>query len=528
MTASIKKSESQSSNHRMAFLIRNATIIFAGLLGVVLLIRLIFVRSYNYDEFSHAHMVWLVSIGEVPYRDFAANHFPFLWILMSPLLWVLPESSATLMVLRGLALLLNMVFIVSLGALICLKLQPKERFWGGASFGLVVFSPLVMHFLMEFRPDAIANALLFSTLACIILRDSRTFVMALVSGFFIGAAVLINTKFILLPFMLGTVALVVHTRQIRQLWPFVMGICLGFGFAILCGYLLLNGIGASASDAWRMVVTYNAMVQKNNALGYGLVRTLLTSYPVLLIYSVAGLIGCVVLFLRQRRLPDFFTVTIFIFLAMNLLTTARPWKQYVASWLLLAACFPARSLPLLLARLRPQIQAAVASGFAILMIVGFARVGDVDPDGGGIDRQTQNRAIEWMLQRVPPDGFVVSGFYLHPVFRRDTFFKTVFDIAGNGDGLEQFMPQLATAPYSEHFQQSGYEKELELRPPSVIVPQRYTPAQMQALNAYLIRHPGAYEQINIPDTSIFVLQQKSAQPDNASARDDKSLSSQVR
>ena len=111
MAAFMNKNEGKPSENHAAFLFRNAAIGFAGLFGIVLLIRLVFVRSYNYDELSHAHMAWLVSVGDVPYRDFAANHFPFLWILMSPLMRVLPESPVALMYLRGLALLLNTVFI---------------------------------------------------------------------------------------------------------------------------------------------------------------------------------------------------------------------------------------------------------------------------------------------------------------------------------------------------------------------------------------------------------------------------------
>jgi hypothetical protein len=55
--------------------------------------------------------------------------------------------------------------------------------------------------------------------------------------------------------------------------------------------------------------------------------------------------------------------------------------------------------------------------------------------------------MEWICQRVRPGGFVVSSYYLHPVFRRDTFFKTVVDIAPNvDDQLEKFMPRLAPPP----------------------------------------------------------------------------------
>jgi hypothetical protein len=203
------------------------------------------------------------------------------------------------------------------------------------------------------------------------------------------------------------------------------------------------------------------------------------------------------------------TVAIFIFLAVNLVTTTRPWTQYVVSWLLLAAYFPARSLPLLITRLRPQAQAAAAFCVSMIAVVGFVRTGVVDPNGGRIDRQTQDRTIEWILRRVPPDGFVMSSFYLHPVFRRDTFFKTVFDIAGrSGDGLERFMPQLAPGPYSEHFQMSGYQKELEIRPPSVIVLKGYTDSQVQALNAYLGRHGNSYDQHEIPGTPVVILERR--------------------
>lgn len=496
------------SKNPAALLIRNAVIAFTGLLGLVLLTRLVFVRSYNYDELSHAHMAWLVSVGEVPYRDFAANHFPFFWILLSPLMRVLPESLVTLMVLRGLALVCNAVFIGALGTLICLELRPQQRIWAAACLGLVVFSPPAVHFLIEFRPDPFANALLFSAVAWLRLSGLRNRPTAFMSGIGIGIAVLLNTKYLLFPFVLGTVALIMYARQARQIWPFAVAICLGFSASLLGGMLLLDSMHVRLGDAWRMVVTYNAMAQKTHTFGFGLAG-MLARYPEWLAYSFVGLIGCTVLFQRQRRLPELLTAAIFIFLVMNLVTTTKPWKQYVVSWLLLAAYFPARSLPLLITRLRLQAQTAAAFCVSIIAVVGFVRTGIVDPDGGGMDRQTQDRTIEWVLRRVPPDGFVVSSYYLHPVFRRDTFFKTVYDIAGSGgDGLERFMPQLAPGPYSEHFQLSGYQKELEIRPPSVIVPQGYTYLQVQALNAYLGRHGNNYDQQEIPGTPVVILERR--------------------
>jgi hypothetical protein len=373
-----KPTMAETSKNPAALRIRNAVIAFTGLLGLVLLIRLVFVRSYHYDETAHAHMTWLVSIGEVPYRDFAANHFPFLWIVVSPLMRVLPENSVTLIVLRGLALLFNLIFVCALGALICAEQPPKQRIWAAACFGLVVLSPLAMHYLIEFRPDALANALLFFTLAWLRFRGLRNAVTALLGGFCIGVALLINTKYLLFPFVLGAVALCVYARQLQQMWRLALAMCLGFGAAILGGVLLALWIGVSLNDAWRMVVTYNGLAAKAQPFGFGLARTL-SQHPAYLAYSLAGLIIYIVLSLRQRRLPRLLDVAIFIFLVTNLATTTKPWKQYVVSWLLLAAYFPARSLPLLITRLRPLAQAAAAFYVLIASVLGFAHTGILAP-----------------------------------------------------------------------------------------------------------------------------------------------------
>src|SRR5581483_8704209 len=136
---------------------RNLLFWLAGFVGLVTLGRLVYCRNYNYDEISHAHMAWLVSIGEIPYQDFGANHFPFFWITLSPLMGLLPQGPVALVLLRVVALLLNAIFIISLGALITRELGPSQRAWAAACLAMVVFSPLPAEFLIEFRPDALAN-----------------------------------------------------------------------------------------------------------------------------------------------------------------------------------------------------------------------------------------------------------------------------------------------------------------------------------------------------------------------------------
>jgi len=261
-----------------------------------------------------------------------------------------------------------------------------------------------------------------------------------------------------------------------------------------------------------MVVAYNAAVEKDHPFGFGLARIMTRYFRLELIYVVAGLVVWVVMLIRERRPPGVLAAAIFIFLLFSYVTTARPWKQYISSWLLLAAYFPARSLPPLLARLGAKTQVAAALVFVGAALFGFVRTGIWYPLGHGIDRATQDRAINWLCHVIPPDGYLVCSYYIHPVFRRDTFFKTVTDDAGRtGDGLERFMPELS--PHlAEHFRQSGYEKELLIRPPTVIVMQNYayTSAQAQAFKDYLGQHAKEYVEQKIPGTEIFVLVRKGA------------------
>jgi hypothetical protein len=67
----------EAQENRAVFLMGKAALALAGLLAFGLLVRLIFVRNYDPDEIQHAHLAWLVFMGQVPYRDFAVNHFPF-------------------------------------------------------------------------------------------------------------------------------------------------------------------------------------------------------------------------------------------------------------------------------------------------------------------------------------------------------------------------------------------------------------------------------------------------------------------
>jgi hypothetical protein len=468
--------------------------------GLGSLLRLSVLRTYDYDELSHAHMAWLVSVGEVPYRDFVANHFPFLWILLSPLMRILPESPTALTVLRSLALLLNLIFVGALGTLMCAGLPVRQRIWALVCFAMAVFSPVAMNFLIDFRPDPVANALLFSILAWVWLKKPQGFAAGLACGSCVGAALLINTKFVLFPFLLGAVAFAASIPHWRKVWPFALSALLGCSAAVACGAALLLWMNIPIQDAWRMVASYNSLVEKNRTYGFGLAQAL-GEHPLLLGFCVFGMVAYVSQLLSERRRPELLAIAIMIYLVIGLSAT-RPWRQYVVSWMFLAVFFATRSLSPLVDRLSVKAQVLVAFGFLGVVAIGAVRQG-VDPYQVGITRGAQDRLIEWTTEHVPREGYVVAGFAMHPVFRRDTFFKMVYDATSSGDGIERYLPQLLPSSYRERFGQSGYEKQLETRPPSLTVfGPTFTKPQMRALDAFFSRQGDAYYQMNIPGTSI--------------------------
>lgn len=490
---------------RVSIHVRNGLFALGALVGLLSLLRLSLVRSWNYDELSHAHAAWLVSLGAVPYRDFAANHFPFFWIILSPLMQVLPQGSEAMLELRALSILLNLAFLGALGALVLTELPERQRIWAAAAFGVVAFSPQAQHFLIEFRPDALSNALLFSALLFLRLRTAPGAVAWIAAGFCVGAAVLINTKYGVFPLILGGVALCLEARRRRiGTWPLAIG--LGFGAALVVGRLLLLAADIPRDSAWRMVVAYNAAAEKAQTFGFGLAHAVL-EHPVLLAYVVAGMAGCGILYVRERRLPGPFPIAIACFLVANLATCTRPWKQYVVSWFLLAAYFPARALASVAGRLPPAAQVAAALGLVAALIAESTALDPVDPSGGREDRVTQERLIDWTQGHIPPGDYIAAGFPMHPLFRRDSFYKVIVDMTASGDdGLERLMPGPGASLAADRSLQSGYERELETRPPALIVLWGlYTDAQVRALGAYATRHSGDYVRHNVPGTALVVL-----------------------
>jgi hypothetical protein len=75
------------------------------LVTIAALLRVTFNPVFYADEIEHAHVTWMMGQGALPYRDIHQIHLPLLWLSLSPVLSLLPETVGSLLTLRVFCLL---------------------------------------------------------------------------------------------------------------------------------------------------------------------------------------------------------------------------------------------------------------------------------------------------------------------------------------------------------------------------------------------------------------------------------------
>ncbi len=129
-----------------------------ALVSAAELLRLALLKRFSIDEFQYAHAAWLVSHGKLPYRDFFEFHFPLPYLSYS---FLIGDDPLSILRLRG--------FMLGSFALTSAALYRINRREGVlialAGPVLAATSAPFVFFATEIRPDALAFALLLSSLA---------------------------------------------------------------------------------------------------------------------------------------------------------------------------------------------------------------------------------------------------------------------------------------------------------------------------------------------------------------------------
>ena len=82
-------------------------------LAVVLRIGVLLNRRIDPDESQHLHVAWLITQGQVPYRDFWEHHLPFFHYAMAPLTLWLAERPSVYFAARCVMVVLAAVAVVA-------------------------------------------------------------------------------------------------------------------------------------------------------------------------------------------------------------------------------------------------------------------------------------------------------------------------------------------------------------------------------------------------------------------------------
>lgn len=481
----------------------DAAAVLLSLFAIVVLVQGILHRSFDYDEWEHAHVIWLIKSGLRPFLDFFECHPPFLWYPLGIFFRLFGDTYQVLFAFRFLTALGHVLVLVGIAKNVALSFrglrQPLSLPASSFLLGVVVIAgqPLIVDYLLEFRLDAWPNALLLLSIHRYRSRPQPVFRSSAQFAFLAALAILCSPKLLLLLVLFFAASVALDTDRILRASAMAVG---GFG-GLLLGAGLLVVMGLNPISVYRLFFSYHHLLNKHGGFGYGL-ATAVWAQPIplgILIASVcsAGLV------LKRRVLSSPFEVAAAGFLALQIVLVAFRYKQYYGPWFVLGIAF-IPYLEVLLKKLRPLHSAAIAAAIVYAsanVLDGFRSFDKMN------DAATEIRLRHWEQNLVPPNGTIAASLEVMPIFRRGVFYHSVNSFAPSGYDTATVMTALAMRPFSKMFTEEAYARELESkRPDLVVVEGWFPPLQRKALDTYLQKFRSEYLQMDTAGGPILVRQ----------------------
>jgi hypothetical protein len=257
-------------------------------------------RTFDPDEFQHAHSAFLIAQGQLPYRDYFEHHPPLLHFLMAPVIASLDPQAGGTQALETLVVLRALSWIAALFGLFAhhlLALRLAGPLGASVSSLLLVTTVMVFEKSMEIRPDTFAFALL--QWALLILCGQGSTPRPLFPFMLLGVGLLFTQK---LAFPILGIVLAVTlgqrpwTREHMKQGLWMLGGLLGP--TLLCGlYFVVRSAGtAFIEDVFLINLRWKARL---DAWPF-LVSRFLTPNPLFALTAALALLDCA---LRMRRGP---------------------------------------------------------------------------------------------------------------------------------------------------------------------------------------------------------------------------------
>jgi len=479
-------------------------------------------EGFDHDEFEHVHVAWLIAHGRRPFYDFFECHTPFLWYPLALLQRLVGDRYAILFVLRFLTALGHLAFFAGLAKNVSLSLdrlgvrraRPAD-FARTFAVGLaaIAIHPAVLAYLLEFRLDAWPNALLlwatyrYRASSRDALRSSAEW------GFLTAVAIACSPKLLIFAAALITLDLFKPGRFVaptdgspvdpRLSWTLrirgLIGLAAGGAAAFVLILLALFAARLDPRLVYRLSVGFHARLNEHAGFGHGLARSLWQN-RVLFAVVVASAAACIAQLGRRLRSHPF-EMAIIVFLGVQMLLVSFPNKQYYAPWFLLGAgLVPYLELPFIRVTFLRSLFIAAALVYGV-----FNARASYQQHAHQARAGTEIAQREKILALVPEDGSVVASMERNPLFRRDTLYHIVSNSAPSGYGTTRIMADMNLQPFSARFSTEFYRREMEERPPDLIMSVGWlTLEQHLAIDSFLDHHRADYRAAAGPLGPMFV------------------------
>lgn len=206
--------------------------------NVVLLIvgsRLI---SLETDEVEHLHCAWMVGQGLLPFVDFWQHHSPLEWVLIAPILKLIPPTTFVFEASR----LAGAFVFVLIGAL---GWSITKKVWGRKatllSYLLLLMSAGILGEYFWLRPDIFMMLFLLAGVLVSLDIPGKNYTPA----FFAGASFALAMSFITKQYLVCLLPVILITWERHRRWPLKLlayGAGIAVGLAPLLWYLVSNHI----------------------------------------------------------------------------------------------------------------------------------------------------------------------------------------------------------------------------------------------------------------------------------------------
>jgi len=422
----------------------------------------------DWDEVEHLHATYLVSEGLLPFTDFWQIHSPLQWIVLAPLLKLVPQSGAVLVLARCLGLVLT-------GLLFLCVWRIARRLWGRdadlKTTLLVFLSASIVSQLLWLRPDLwmLLGSLVSIELALVGYEKDRGRYFFL-GGLALSLGLTFTPKVAPWLLLVPLSSLVVHRRSLRRLLKTQVLHAAGVlsGAIPLAAYLTANGLWSGFRE-WVMVY-HRASPALHLSFKAGPTLILLAASVII------GMVGLVKLPVGPGSAPR---AVMGAALAVILLTAILVYpiehscfRYYLAPLFLVAATLSSWLGTTLVARGHP-LRGAVLLGLLCAGLT-FAHFRYADEARRlGVSLRNHVEVIDRLLERARGE-FVQCVIPIHPIFRRDASRLylpwQVVRLARRADTLKKRMliDFLAASP--------SFAAELRRHEPTIIDPQRLAQA----------------------------------------------------